>query len=377
LATSANAFAFDLFRSLKSAKHNFVFSPASAFAALTVLGAGARSHTEAEAKKVLHIEGSLDVSLGTTGKLFSSFQHATKGVILESANRVFAEKTYGFDPSYIRRTEAAFGAAVAPLDFQGAPEQARTQVNQWVADRTTGRIKDLLPTGSISGDTRLVVVSAINLTADWAKPFDKMRTSPAPFRSKSKPEQSVPTMHAEGQFAFAAIEDLKVLDLPYAGGDLVMTFILPDKIDGLDSVEGKLPGSFSRWISRLKVQPVTVALPTFSIEPVDSVSLSSALKALGMTSVFDPKRADLTGIAKSPTSGEGLYLSEVFHKAFIRVDEKGTEAAAATGALAAAGAAPPGGLEFRADHPFLFALRHAPSGLILFLGREADPTTIN
>ena len=372
-AQSANAFAFDLFTKLKTTKDNFVLSPASIFAALTMIGAGARSRTEAEMKTVLHVEAQFDASLGTAGKFFSSIRHAPKGAILEFANRLFGEKTYAFEEAYIRRTQEAFGAAMAPLDFQGAPEQARVQVNQWALDQTQGRISDLLPAGSISGDTRLVVASAIHLTADWAKPFEKMQTTPAPFQPKAMPSHPVSTMHAEGQFAFAATEDLKLLELRYAAGDWVMTFILPDKIDALDGVEGKLPHSFARWISRLKVEPVTVTLPKFAIEPSRSFSLSSTLKTLGMTSAFDPKRADFAGIAKPPSSGEGVYLSEVFHKAFLRVDEKGTEAAAATGALAAAGAASPGSLEFRADHPFLFALRHAPSGLILFLGRVADP----
>jgi serpin B len=182
-------------------------------------------------------------------------------------------------------------------------------------------------------------------------------------------------MHAEGSYAFTAVEDVKLLDLPYADGGFVLTILLPDNVDGLDGLEGKLARSFAHWVAREKVQPVTVALPKFSIEPAKSFSLANTLKALGMKSAFDPKRADFTAMAKPANTGEPLYVSEVFHNALIRVDEKGTEAAAATGALAAAGAAPPGGTEFRADHPFLFALRHAPSGLVVFLGRVVDPAS--
>lgn len=183
-------------------------------------------------------------------------------------------------------------------------------------------------------------------------------------------------MHKSDSLRFAATDGVKLLELPYVGGDVAMTFVLPDAEAGLEAVEARLsPATLAAWLGALRREQVMVSLPKFEIDPASSLALADLLKALGMPLAFDRGKADFTGIADPPSPADRLFISQVFHKAFVKLDEKGTEAAAATAVvMARAGSAPPTNLaEFKADHPFLFLLRHVPSGTILFMGRVSDP----
>ena len=377
LAKSSNALAFDLYAKARAQGGNLALSPISISTALTMTWAGARGETAAQMKKVLHAEGEPTPAMDVAGKLLASFGNADSKVTLRVANRLFGEKTYAFERAFLDRTKAAFGAPLEGLDFQHAAEPSRIHINDWVAKQTQDRIKDLIPSPAITPDTRLVLTNAIYFLGDWMTPFKKEATRPAPFHATATATSDVPTMNQVAHFRFAATDGVKLLEMPYEGGEVAMMFVLPDGPAGLDAVEKRLsPEALDTWVRAMQHEQVIVALPRFEINPARSLALADTLKALGMPLAFDPDKADFTAIANPPKPADRLYISQVFHKAFVKLDEKGTEAAAATAVvMARAGSAAPSKppSEFRADHPFLFVLRHVKSGAILFMGRVSDP----
>jgi serpin B len=379
LASANNAFAVDVYAKIRAEKGNLAFSPFSLSTALAMTWAGARGETAAQMKKVLHLDAASDRALDAAGHLVASYGGPDQKVTVRVANRLFGEKSYSFEQPYLSRIKGAFGAPLEPLDFKTANEPARQHINGWVAGQTENRIQNLIPLGGIDDQTRLVLTNAIYFLGDWATPFEKERTSPAPFFSAKGEQHEVPTMHAAEPFGYAAAGGAKILQLPYENGALAMTFVLPDAVDGLEGLEAKLtPDVLAGMLKGIATTRVIVSLPKFEINPATSLSLAETLKALGMSLAFDRSKADFTGIANPPNPADRLWISRVFHKAFVRVDEKGTEAAAATAVvMAPAGAAPPTTQppEFKADHPFLFLLRDTRTGLILFMGRVSDPAS--
>jgi serpin B len=379
LARSNTAFALDLYAKLRArAKGNLALSPLSISTALTMTWAGARGETAAQMKKVLHLEGDPDRAVSVTGALVAEYGAADNKVTVRIANRLFGDKAYTFDPGYLGRVDAAFGAPLEPLDFKTAAEGARGHINGWVSGATEGRITNLIPPGGVDADTRLVLTNAIYFKGDWATPFERDATRPAAFHTTATDQHDVPTMHQEASFHFASLDGVKVLELPYQNGALAMSLVLPDAVDGLDALEARLtPEALGKWLGALAGVKVDVSLPRLEIDPPDPLSLGDRLQELGMPLAFDRRQADFTGIASPPSPEDRLSIAKVFHKAFVKVDEKGTEAAAATAVtMAVAGAAAPPPTpppEFKADHPFLFFLRDVRSGMILFMGRVGDP----
>jgi serpin B len=376
LARSSNAFAFDLYRGLGPGAGNRVVSPASVSTAMAMAWGGARGETAAQMQRVLRLEGSPETVMTASGRLAASLQDPSRPIVFRIANRLFGEKTYRFEPAYLDATRAAFGAGLEPVDFKRAAEPARVHINTWVEEKTEKRIRDLVPPGALSGDTRLVLVNAIYFLGDWQEPFEKDATRPAPFSISASEKKDVPTMHAVESFRFVAKDGLKAVELPYKGGQMSMLVVLPDAVDGLAALESSFGTERLEGIVKA-VAParVFVALPKFEVDPASALPLGHVLETLGMADAFSRARADFSGIANPPDPRDRLFISEVFHKAFVRVDEKGTEAAAATAAVmarAAAAMAPP--MEFKADHPFLFFIRDNASGMILFMGRVADPS---
>ncbi len=377
LAKSSNAFAFDVYGKVRSAPGNLAMSPASITAALAMTWGGARAQTEEQMRTVMHLDGSRDAVMADWGNLSRSLQDPSRTLKLRIANRLFGEKTAAFDAGYIEKTKSAYGAPLEPVDFKTAFDSARVHINGWVEEQTERRIKELLPQGALDKLTRLVLVNAIYFLADWAEPFDKNGTYDEAFTVAGGGKRKTPMMHRAGGYRFAQIEGMKILEMPYKGGDAAMLVFLPDRPDGLAEVERSLSASkLEEWTSALKSERVAVSLPRFEVSPTPSMSLGDILVELGMANAFDRDKADFTGIANPPDPRERLKIDKVFHKAFVKVDEKGTEAAAATAVvMAAGGAAPQRMLEFTADHPFLFAIVDKPTGLVLFVGRVADPTT--
>jgi serpin B len=326
-------------------------------------------------KKVLRLEN--ERALDVAGALVKEYGAPDNKVTLHIVDRLFGEKTYTFEAPYLSRVQQAFGAPLEQLDFQHAAENARGTINAWVAKETQDRIKDLIPTGGVDQTTRLVLTNAIYFLGDWATPFKKEATAPAPFFTGATDKKDVPTMHQTTELRFAATDGVKIADLPYQNGALALTIVLPDAVDGLGALEARLtPEVMEKWMAAAAPAQVALSLPKLEIAPAASLDAGAALSAMGMPLAFSSAAADFTGIANPGNPGDRLHVSRVFHKGFIKVDEKGTEAAAATAVVMAPRAmiVHPKAAELKADHPFLYFLRDTRSGLVLFMGRVADPS---
>lgn len=376
LASGSNTFGFDLYRRLQKTPGNIVFSPASITSALSMTWVGAKGTTADQMKKVLHFDGSPDEVMKTSGQLAAALEDPKRPITFRIANRLFGEATYRFEQGFMDKVGAAFGAPLERVDFRGGAEAARARINGWVEERTEKRIRDLIPQNGVDGDTRLALVNAIYFYGDWASPFDKSRTRPESFQLSKDSKKDVATMHGSETHRYAHKDGVSILELPYKGGQMSSLILLPDSVDGLGSLESSLDhAKLQAMVKELKSERVEMAIPKFELAPSTSLSIGGELVALGMKAAFERKKADFTGIANPPKEEDRLFISKVFHKAFVKVDEKGTEAAAATAAvMAVAGAAPMEPKRFHADHPFLFVIRDNTSGLVLFMGRVADPS---
>jgi serpin B len=377
LAKAGNQFAFDLWHRVATKPANLAISPASITTALAMTWGGANGATAAEMQAVLRFDGDAKTIAPRWGQLSRALQDPGRALKLQMANRLFGEQGYPFERAFLDATKSAYGAALEPLSFTTEPDAARGHINAWVEGRTEHRIKDLLPPQAITTDTRLVLVNAIYFLAEWASPFTKEGTSPQDF-TVGATKKPVPTMHGSKRYRYAKADNVAVLELPYRGNDTAMLVILPDRADGLADLERTIDATkLAAWSGALEADEVIVSLPKFVVDPKEPLALAQQLAALGMRAAFDPSTADFFGIATPPDPAKRLFISAVFHKAFVKVDEKGTEAAAATAVVAmdGAGAPPPHKepIRFTADHPFMFAIVDTTSGLVLFLGRVADP----
>lgn len=376
LASAMNAFGLDLWRKAATGSGNTLLSPGSLWLALAMTCSGARSTTRAELTRVLHwpandwgFDEHVTRQLQTWNA--SSPEH---GLTVRVVNRLFADEATAFAPDWLAFVEATYVAAAERLPFRADPDAARQRVNAWVEERTASKIRNLLPQGGVDAGTRLVLVNAAYLLARWTDPFKPSRTAPAPFTGASRP---VPMMQQVGHFRFGEFRGVKVLELPYEHTRLSMVVVLPSSPDGLASLEAKLtPGRFAGWVAAMQHELVRVSLPRFELTPTGSLALKELLVELGMPLAFDRAQADFTAMSNPRSSNDRLVISKVFHQAFIRVDEAGTEAAAASGvSMMLAGGRPRKPKDFTADHPFLFFVRDNATGAWLFMGRYAEPTT--
>jgi serpin B len=264
-------------------------------------------------------------------------------------------------------------AGLQQVDY-GNPADAVRQINAWVAGQTADEIAELLHDGDVTPQTRLVLVNAIYFKGEWQPPFDKRDTWEQTFHLAENAGTSVPMMYQNGEFAYFADnkDTFQLLEMPYKDSALSMVVLLPRRTDGLAAFEKDLTAdALAKWLQQTKIKTVRVTLPRFHL--TRRVDLGAVLRALGMTSAFDPQQADFSGM----TCDRKLFVSKVVHEAWLDVNEKGSEAAAATGVAMKPGAAPPREqpIDFRADHPFLFLIRDTQSGSILFLGRMSNPQT--
>jgi serine protease inhibitor len=376
LAVSSNAFGLDLYRRIRAKPGNLAVSPASITSALTMTWGGAKGQTAEQMKRALRLEGSQAEVLAASGKLAAALQDPSRPVILRIANRLFGEKTYRFETAYLEATRAAYGAQLEAVDFRTASEKARVGINGWVEEKTEKRIINLIPPRGVDDQTRLVLVNAIYFLGDWATPFDREGTQEAAFFVEKGQSKNVPTMNKVASFRFSDVQGVKAVELPYRGGQTSMLVLLPAEVDGLEALETSLEGKqVDAIVASLKERYVRVSLPRFEVSAPEPLFLGAELADLGMTDAFDCDSADFTGIAKPQSPADRLFLAEVFHKAYVRVDEKGTEAAGATAMMIEGyGRAPDKLVELKADHPFLFLIRDNASGLVLFIGRVADPS---
>ena len=376
VARDDNQFALDLYAQLRGREGNLFFSPYSISTALAMTRAGARGDTAAEMDKVMHFalpQEKLNPAFGALIRQVNGDPADTKrGYQLSTANALWAQKGYEFKPDFLTITKEDYGAGLNEVDFKTAAEQARQTINAWVEKQTRDKIKDLLHQGDLTEYTRLVLTNAIYFKGDWASQFKKDRTKDAPFHLTADKSKDVPLMHQTGEYGYLDGGSFQALELPYAGNDLSMVVLLPKKIDGLAGLEKELTADkLAGWVGKLYRHEVIVSLPRFKTE--QRVSLKQILSDMGMKLAFLEDKADLSGIAGKP---HDLHISDVIHKAFIDVNEEGTEAAAATAVAVATAHAvrvPEPTPEFRADHPFLFLIRDTRNDSILFLGRLAEP----
>lgn len=364
------AFAVDLYRQLCRQKGNLFFSPYSISSALAMTYAGAQGETAAQMARVLRFGLEADALHAVFAALTNLLHelNAQGGVDVQVANALWPCTGYAFLPAFLDLLRTHYGVAITPLDFRADPEGARQEINAWAEEHTHGKIKDLIPAGVLTPLTRLVLTNAIYFKGRWERPFDPALTQPAPFTVRPGQEVTVPTMAQTLRCGYGEEDELEVLELSYVGRGLSMIVLLPREVDGLGRLEEQLTVEvLDHWVAQLWHTEVQVFLPRFTVE--SGFRLDAALQALGAVDPFDGGRANFAGM----TSQRDLYLDAVLHKAFVEVNEEGTEAAAATAAAMAMRAATSRPVVFRADHPFLFLIRENSVGSILFMGRVENP----
>ena len=364
------AFALDLYRRLAAEQGNLILSPHSISAALAMTSAGARGRTAEQMAKTLHFDLPQAALHPAFGALIDGTAPAREGAFaLHVANALWGQRGEKWLPAFLKTTQGNYGAGLREVDFVRARERARVTINQWVEKQTRDKIKDLLQRGVLTPDTRLVLTNAIYFKGEWSHPFEKRATRPRPFTLADGTKVKTPMMSQVESLSYAEEEGLQAIEKQYAGGEVSMVVLLPRKVDGLPALEKQLDAAtVNRLVKAMRLRQVRVLLP--KVEMTSSFELNKALTAMGMPDAFDARRADFSGM----NGRRDLFISKVIHQAFVAVDEKGTEAAAATAVVmegkAAFGDAP---VPFHADHPFLFLLRHRFTGTILFIGRVLDP----
>ena len=380
VVTANNAFALDLYQKLKDQPGNLFFSPYSISAALAMTSAGARGQTEMEMTNALHFDlppEKLRPAFNALAGRMDSIQRWNR-IVLKSANSLWCQKDYHFSDVFLKLVGENYFAEAKSVDFQNAGGAAADEISRWLDEKTNHKIPSCIAPGQLTPATRLALCDAIYFKGKWLYQFKRKDTQPSPFQVTTNETVTVPMMWQSAHFKHARSEDnsVEMLELPYIGQDLSMVILLPTRNEYLPDgehndvydLELKLTAENLRiWLAKLdQANPheTSVHLPRFTT--TSSFNLATELKALGMTSAFGDK-ADFSGMDGT----KNLYLSDVFHKAFVEVNETGTEAAAVTLALAKLK-----GMDesFIVDHPFIFLIRDNGSGSILFLGRIIDPT---
>jgi len=373
LVRGNNAFAFDLYGKLREGNGNLFFSPYSISTALAMTYAGAREQTAAEMAKTLHFAVDQEHLPSAYQSLLAAVNGKGKprSFQLYTANALWGQKGYYFQPDFLKLTQDYYGGSLREVDFRNATEQARQIINRWVEEQTNNKIQELLKPGAVQPTTPLVLTNAIYFKAAWMEEFWEAATKPEAFHLTAEKEAKVPMMHKTEACNFLDDSEFQMLALPYERHQLSLLVLLPKKVDGLADLEKSLSAEkLEGWLPKMKSYQVEISLPKFKMTA--SFELKDVLSALGMPMAFSP-RADFTGITTTPP---GIMIGQVIHKAYVDVNEKGTEAAAATAVVAlpkGVPAQPPLRAVFRADHPFVFAIRDNQTGSILFLGRVTNP----
>ncbi|XP_068956315.1 plasminogen activator inhibitor 2 isoform X2 [Petaurus breviceps papuanus] len=306
--------------------------------------------------------------------LSAAINQPSDDYLLESANKLFGEKSSIFKEEYLRHCKEYYSAEPQPVNFREDANEARKEINSWVDAQTKGKIPDLLPEGSVNSDTRLVLVNAVYFKGKWKTPFQNKAKRPQPFRVTLTERKPVEMMYLQAKLHIGYIKELKsqILELPYAGG-VSMFILLPDEIadssTGLELLEKEITyKKLNEWIEKATMESndIHVFLPKFKLEK--NYELKSILQSMGMKDAFNISEANFSGMSER----NDLFLSQVFHQASVEVNEEGTEAAAGTGGVMT-GRTGHMGLQFVADHPFLFLIRHNKTNTILFFGRFCSP----
>jgi serpin B len=390
LVRGTNGLAVDLYGRVRSEHQgqNLLASPVSVTTATAMAYAGARGETRDQMREALHYTldddalhaafEALRSELDSRGDdlddddLPSSYDAEDDPVPfrLDLVNAVWGQAGYPFREDYLTLLADHYGGGLEEVDYASDPESARREINAWVADQTADRIEDLLPKGAVNELTRLVLTNAVYFLANWHHPFEENATSTQTFTALDGSTTEIPMMSQTETVPYAEVDGVQVVDLPYVGKDVSMLVILPSE-GKFDASERALDRSaLARLVEALGAREGSVSLPRFEFE--SSFTLEKTLEALGMPVAFDESEVDFSGVVDVERANENLYLDDVYHDTYIAVDEEGTEAAAATGAVMGVTEAPSDPFEFVADRPFLFAIRDRVTDAILFLGRVVD-----
>jgi serpin B len=368
VAKGNNQFALDLYRQLRGQPGNLFFSPYSISAALTMTYAGARGDTARQMESTLHFTLGQERLHPAFGAVINDLNDPVdRPYDLHVANGLWLQQGYGILPDFLRVVTKDYNAGLQEVDFVTAAEAARKTINEWVEKKTNERIKDLLPAGAVDRLTRLILCNAIYFKAAWQMPFEKEGTRELAFTVNATRKVNVPMMAQTGSFGYLETDTFQALAMPYQNEALSMVVFLPKKPDGLADLEKTLTlQNLESWLGSMLHALGSVIFPRFKV--TTQCALNDVLMEMGMTAAFTPK-ADFSGISGVPD----LHISAVVHKAFVNVNEQGTEAAAATGVVLRVAGMPMPKFTFRADRPFVFLIRHNKTGSILFLGRLTDP----
>jgi serpin B len=374
LVDGNTAFSFDLFQELKSEDGNMFYSPYSISLALAMTYAGAWGETEQQMADTLHYDLSqdnlhpafnyLDMELAKRGE--GARGKDDEGFRLNIVNAIWGQKDFTFLPEFLDTLAENYGAGLRLLDFINETEKSRITINDLVSDETEGRIQDLIPQGQLDAATRLVLTNAIYFNAAWQYRFEKSMTSDSVFHLLNGQDINVPMMRQTESFGYTTGDGYQAVELQYDGGELSMVILLPDPGE-YDSFEDQLNvENTNEIINRLQYTQVALAMPKFEFE--SEFKMKDTLSRMGMPVAFSPS-ADFSGM----TGGKDLYIDQVIHKAFVSVDEAGTEAAAATAVDMKLTSMPAEPVNVTIDHPFIFLIRDIETGTILFVGRVMNP----
>nr|B4USX2.1 RecName: Full=Serpin B10 [Otolemur garnettii]ACG64313.1 serine proteinase inhibitor, clade B, member 10 (predicted) [Otolemur garnettii] len=394
LASSISQFALEFSKELaaSAAGKNIFFSPWSISSALAMVYLGARGTTAVEMAKVLQLnrdqadktgpesekKRKMEFNLGKAEEIHCDFQtliseilKPTDAHVLKTANGIYGEKTYPFHNKYLEEVKTYFGAEPQSVNFVEASDQIRKEINSWVESQTQGKILNLLPDDSVDSTTRMILVNALYFKGTWEHQFLAQNTTEKPFRINETTSKPVQMMSMKEKLHVFHIEKPQAtgLQLYYERRDVSLFILLPEDLGGLEQLEKAITyEKLNEWTSAdmMELYDVQLSLPKFKLE--ESYDLKSTLSSMGMSDAFNPSKADFSGMSLE----RNLYLSNIFHKVFVEINEEGTEAAAGTGSEVGFRIKYPS-IEFNVDHPFLFFIRHNKTNSILFYGRFCSP----
>ena len=349
---------------------NAFFSPYSITNAFSMIYEGARGSTSDEMQSVFHFIQDDTSRKNYVSEINSELNNPSQQYKLDIANALWIQNDYPVLPSYMHVLQQYYAANVTSLDLKGDSENSRKTINMWVENKTNQKIVDLLPQGSINENSRVVLTNAIYFKGNWTNQFEAQGTNNQNFTIPGNNIIKIPMMTTTASFPYFEDSNIQALKMPYQGGHLSMMVLLPKNND-LKSLENSLSvEKLKQWNGNMTTEQVTVYMPKFTLDT--KYVLNDYLPSMGMPSAFSPNDADFTGISEI----KDFSISTAVHQAFVKVDEKGTEAAAATGAVFQATSMPLSNHTFRVDHPFVFMIYDDQTGLVLFMGQVVNPVSI-